>query len=43
MVKNYLKRSEFAFLNSLKFLFKILQINSNFCLSEIFFKALKIR
>src|ERR1700755_2099843 len=36
--KNYLKRGEFAFSNSFKFLIKIIQIYSNFCHSEIFLK-----
>ena len=43
VLKNYLKRREFAFSNSFKFLIKILQIYSNFCHSDIFYEALKIR
>ena len=43
VLKNYLKRGKFAFSNSFKFLIKIIQIYSNFCHSDIFYEALKIR
>jgi len=43
VLKNYLKRGQFAFSNSFKFLIKIIQIYSNYSHCEIFFKALKIR
>ena len=37
VLKNYLKRDEFTFSNSFKFLIKIIQIYSNFSNSEKFF------
>ena len=43
VLKNYLKRGKFAFSNSFKFLIKIIQIYSNFCHSDNFYEALKIR
>ena len=43
VLKNYLKRGKFPFSNSFKFLIKITKIYSNFCHSDIFYEALKIR
>ena len=42
-LKNYFKIGKFAFSNSFKFLIKIIQIYSNFCHSDNFYEALKIR